>query len=72
MRIEGRYDSVRAVLREARIDFLKLVPEPKCDTQQDVEAKTPPKTRQQPMRLIALELENFRKYAHAAIAFESA
>jgi len=24
------------------------------------------------MRLIALELENFRQYAHAAIAFESA
>lgn len=46
MRIEGRYDLVRAVLREARIDFSKLVPEPKWGAEQDVEVKTPPKTRQ--------------------------
>jgi hypothetical protein len=46
VRIEGRYDSVRAVLHEARVDFLKLVPEPKWDAEQDVEVKTPPKTRQ--------------------------
>ena len=46
MRIEDRYDSVRAVLREAHIDFLKLVPEPKWDAEQDVEVKTLPKTRQ--------------------------
>jgi len=75
VRIEGKYDSVRAVLREVRIDFkgvaaftmqgtgtasidgakreltpisafTMLVPEPKWDAEQEVEVKTPPKTRQ--------------------------
>ena len=70
VRIEGKYDSVRAVLREVRIDFkgvaaftmqgtgsasidgvkreltpvsafTMLVPEPKWQTEEDVEPKTP-------------------------------